>query len=140
MVANPTALDDLDVVLSRRSCPGKDAIITPDVVWEAAFDRALLLLLLDVVRREMNPRVYLAFELFALEELPADEVARSTGITRSAVYKTRTRVFKRLRELAGTYDQDGQLRDSVKQAMESLPDAAVERSLTARVEDSMRSR
>jgi len=127
---------DTDIAIQEAEA-GTD---TPDADWEAAFDQALLLLLLDAVRREVNPRVYLAFELFALEDLPADEVARSTGITRSSVYKTRTRVFKRLRELAGAYYQDGQLRDSIKQAMESIPDLAIERSLTARVEHSMRSR
>jgi hypothetical protein len=67
-------------------------------------------------------------------------VAQSTGVTRSAGYKTRRRVFKRLRELAGTYNDDGQLCESIKQALESLPDPKVERSLTAWVAQSMQSR
>ena len=112
----------------------------PQSAWEAAFERSLLVILLDVVRREMNPRTYLAFELFVLEDLPVAEVAQSTGVTRSAVYKTRRRVFKRLRELAGTYNDDGQLCESIRQALESLPDPKVERSLTARVAQSMQSR
>ena len=112
----------------------------PQAAWKASFERSLLVILLDVIRREMNPRAYLAFELFVLEDLPVAEVAQSTGVTRSAVYKTRTRVFKRVRKLAGTYNDDGQLCDSIKQALESLPDPRVERSLTARVARSMRSR
>ena len=112
----------------------------PEDAWEAAFEKALLMVLLDVIRKEMNPRDYLAFELFVLEDLPVAEVAQSTGVTRSAVYKTRTRVFNRLRELAGSYNDDGRLCDSLKQALESLPDPKVERSLTAQVARSMRSR
>ena len=35
----------------------------PDAQCEAAFEEALLLVLLDVVRREVDPRTFLAFEL-----------------------------------------------------------------------------
>jgi RNA polymerase sigma factor (sigma-70 family) len=112
----------------------------PDAAWEAAFEQALLTILLDVVRREVNPRDYLAFELFALHELPGSEVARITGLTRNAVYKARKRVFRRLKDLSGTYPQDGQLGLRIKQALRRLPGAAVERSLTTQVQRTMRSR
>ena len=49
--------------------------------WNAAFEQSLLLVLLDVVRHEMSPRAYLAFELSTLHGLPGDKVAQHTGLT-----------------------------------------------------------
>ncbi len=112
----------------------------PDELWETAFENALLTVLLDVVRREVNPRDYLAFELLSIEQLAGTQAARITGLSRNAAYKARRRVLKRLRELGGTYERDGQLSDRIKRALESRPGAVVHRSLTASVEDSMRSR
>ncbi len=114
--------------------------VPPDAAWEAAFENALLIVLLDTVRREMNPRTFMAFELSALYELPGAQVARITGLTRNAVYKSRKRVFKRLEELGAPYRNDGQFHQRVRQAIDSRPGAVVERSLTTRIEESMRSR
>ncbi len=112
----------------------------PETAWEATFEEALLLVLLDVVRREMSARAYLAFELYALYDLPGAKVAEYTGLSRNGVYRAHKRALGRLRELGATYRKDGQLGEHVKQAMRSRPDAAVERSLTTRIEKTMRSR
>ena len=112
----------------------------PDGLWEAAFEQALLVLLLDLIRREMNPRTYQAFELFVLHELPGRKVASITGLTRNAVYQARKKVFQRLGELGAAYRKDGRLDRRVKQALQSYPKATVERSLTNRVAKTMRSR
>jgi RNA polymerase sigma factor (sigma-70 family) len=112
----------------------------PDAAWEAAFEQSLLTAMLDVLRREMDPEVYLAFELFALQDVPCGAVVRTTGLSRHAVYRTRRRVFQRLRELAGTYHEDGRLRQCLKDALRQRPSAPVERSLTTRIEKTMRSR
>ncbi|MEE8450260.1 MAG: sigma-70 family RNA polymerase sigma factor [Thermoguttaceae bacterium] len=112
----------------------------PDEAWETAFEMALLTVLLDIVRRETNPRDYLAFELMTLNELPAAEVARITGLTRNVAYKARRRVLQQLRQLGGSYPDDGQLSEQIKQAMRLRPDAAAERSLTNRIEKTMCSR
>jgi len=112
----------------------------PDALWEDAFEESLLGILLDVVRWEMNPRDYLAFELLALGQLPGAEVAKITGLTRNAAYKARKRALRRLSELGGTYRDDGQLSRRVKQALRALPGAAVQRSLKTRIEQTIRSR
>ena len=112
----------------------------PDDVWENAFEQALLLVLLDVVRREMSPRAYLAFELFTLHEIPGAAVAKQTGLTRNGVYRACKRTLKRLTELGAEYRDDGQLSERIKQALRSQPQAAVEQSLATRIEKSMQSR
>jgi DNA-directed RNA polymerase specialized sigma24 family protein len=112
----------------------------PDTFWETAFERAMLAVLLDVVRREVNPREYLAFELLALEELSGAEAARITGLTRNAAYKARRRVMRRLKALAGTYADDGRLSRDVREALRLRPPVVTERSLTARIQQTMRSR
>ena len=72
------------------------------------------------------PETYQAFELTTLDDLSGREVARLTGLTRNAVYLARKRVMQRLRELGATYRDDGQLDQRVRQALRSLPPAAIE--------------
>ncbi len=126
---------DSDVGLMQRKADAE-----PDARWEAVFEQSLLLALLDVVRRETSAEAYLAFELFALRELPWATVARATGLSRHAIYRARKRILNRLRQLAGTYADNGQLQQCVKQALRLRPSAAIERLLTMRAEQTMRSR
>jgi predicted DNA-binding protein YlxM (UPF0122 family) len=81
----------------------------------------------------------MAFELHALNGLSGAAVARITGISRNAVYKSSKRVTKRLEELGAPYRNDGQLHQRIKQALASRPNAAVERSLITRIGKTMRS-
>ena len=112
----------------------------PDAAWEASFEEALLLVLLDVLRREMSPQAYQAFELLTLGELSGAKVAKYAGLSPTGVYRAHRRALKRLSELGASYREDGQLGERLKQALRSRPAPAVERSLTDRIEKSMRSR
>ena len=112
----------------------------PDVACEAAFEKALLLALLEAVRREVSPQTYQAFELTALHNLPGADVAEITGMTPNAVYLAHRRVLERLRELGASYREGGQLNDRVKEALEIYPSPATERSMTARIETSLGAR
>jgi RNA polymerase sigma-70 factor (ECF subfamily) len=51
------------------------------------------------VRSEVKPETMRAFERFALDELPADEVAAELGLTQNAVFGAKRRVLGRIREL-----------------------------------------
>jgi RNA polymerase sigma-70 factor (ECF subfamily) len=108
--------------------------------WETAFENSLLLAILDAVRRETNPRTYLAFELIGLEGLSGGEAARLTGLSRNAVYKAHKRVLEHLVELGAPYRQEGRLVRQIKEAFEQRATPAVQRSLTARIQKTMRSR
>ena len=112
----------------------------PDAAWEAAFEATMLAALLDVVRREVAPDTYQAFELLSLAELSGAEVAGITGLSRNAVYLARKRVVKRLRELGTPYRDDGQLDEQVRRTLESMPEPAAERAITGRIARTMRSR
>jgi len=105
-----------------------------DQAWEAAFEESLLATLLDILRRETNPRTFQAFELMVLHELPGTDVARITGLTRNAVYLARRNVFRRLKQLSGSYADDGQLKRNLKQALAAQSNPAIQRSISGRIE------
>lgn len=125
-----------DGVLSQ--VPSQD--LSPEATWEEAYERALLAVLLDTVRRETNPRTYLAFELTALEELSGNQVAEMTGMSRNAVYKSYKRMLKRLTELGAGYRNNGQLNQQIKETLHQRPSADVERTMCERIEKTMQSR
>lgn len=104
----------------------------PSEAVEAAFEEAVLLMFLDRVRQEVSPRTYQAFELFTLHELPAADVARTTGITRNAVYQARKNIVRRLRELGATFRDEDHANLQLRSAMYLAPSNAVERSVTTR--------
>ena len=110
------------------------------VAWEEAFQSTLLLTLLDVVRREISARVYLAFELVALQGLPPGEAAQLTGLSRNAVYKAGRRVRQRLVQLGAPYRDEGRLTAEIKQALDGRPPPAVVRCVTTRVRQTMHQR
>jgi len=118
--------------------PSED--LSPDASWEEAYETALLTVLLDAVRREINPRTYLAFELSALGEVPGKQVSEITGMSRNAVYKSHKRVLKRLEELGASYRNNGQLNQHIKESLRLRPAAEVERTLCERIEKTMQSR
>jgi len=109
----------------------------PDEAWETAFEEALLANLLDVVRSEVAPETYQAFELLVLHEMSGREVSQVTGLSRNAAYLARKRVLARLRELGADYRDDGRLRGRLRETMQSLPAEVVERSVSGQVEQSL---
>ena len=123
----------------ESSTPRADADIAPENLWEAAFEETLMAALLDVVRRQVEPRTFQAFELTALGELSGAEVSVVTGLSKNAVYQARRAVLKRLARLGSNYRVDGRLDKKIKQALELQPDASVQRSIAGRVTDTMRS-
>ena len=61
-------------------------------------------------------------------------------MSRNAVYKARKRVFRRLQELGASYRDDGQLHQRIREALQSRPEAAVERSLATRIQETIHAR
>lgn len=111
-----------------------------DAQWENSFELSVLGAMLDVVRREVSPRVYQAFELTTLHELPAAEVALLTGQTRSAVYQAKSRVLGQLRQLGLSYKTRGELSRSLRRLVDTEPPASLQQRLSQQTQLTMISR
>ena len=67
--------------------------------WDDGWDHHVIARCLEQARSEFEPSTFEAFELAALRQVPAEEVARRLGLTRNAVYVAKHRVLARLGEL-----------------------------------------
>lgn len=113
---------------------------SPDSLWESAFEAAVLMAILDVVRREADPRDFIAFELTALSGVAPAEAARVLGLSRNAVYKAKRRVLGRIEGLAEGYHTEGRLPERVREALEMRPAPATERTLSRHVHETLKNR
>ena len=68
--------------------------------WEDEHDEYVLRCLIDLIELEFEPTTVRAFRRVALEGASGADVAAELGITLAAVYAGRSRVLKRLKELA----------------------------------------
>jgi RNA polymerase sigma factor (sigma-70 family) len=69
--------------------------------WDAEWRKMVLDKCLDRVRGEFGDRIFQAFEMYALNEVPAEKVAQALRMTKNAVYIAKNRVLTRLRQLEG---------------------------------------
>lgn len=74
----------------------------PNALFEDAFEKewhkVAMEDALDQIRREVDPQTFQAFDLYALKEQPASEVAKLLGMSRNAVYIAKTRILARVRD------------------------------------------
>jgi RNA polymerase sigma factor (sigma-70 family) len=68
-------------------------------IWETEWQQAVIKTCMDKVSGQVEPTTMRAFELFALKEWAADEVASHLGISRNAVYKAKNHVLSRMRSM-----------------------------------------
>jgi len=68
--------------------------------WEEEHDRYLLRCLLEMMELEFEPATMKAFRRMALEGASGAEVAGELGISVASVYAARSRVMRRLRQVA----------------------------------------
>ncbi|MEQ8787385.1 MAG: sigma-70 family RNA polymerase sigma factor [Pirellulaceae bacterium] len=75
-------------------------------VWNEEHDRHVMRKLLEFLRDEFEPRTWQAFQRFALDDVPASDVAKELEMTPNAVFIAKSRVLARLRqESAGLLDE-----------------------------------
>lgn len=68
-------------------------------LWEQEWRESVVQQCLAEVRREVEPKTFEAFELFAGKGLPAEEVGARLGMTANAVFGAKRRILRRVREL-----------------------------------------
>jgi RNA polymerase sigma-70 factor (ECF subfamily) len=67
-------------------------------LFDLEHERQIFAWAAEKIRNSFQPKSWQAFWLTAVENQPAEQVARELGISRGAVYIARSRVMARLRE------------------------------------------
>jgi RNA polymerase sigma-70 factor (ECF subfamily) len=75
-------------------------------IWEAEWKRAIANACMEQVRNQFEPTTIRAFELFVLNDWPADEVASVLGTSRNAVFLAKRRVLSRMREIHAQLEEN----------------------------------
>lgn len=71
-------------------------------LWEDEWKKAVLRQCLEEVRREVSPKSFEAFRLFALEQWPAKKVADLLEVSEDVVYQSKSRILARVRKMLPT--------------------------------------
>lgn len=79
--------------------------------WDTEWRYMVLERCLQQARRELDQKVFKAFELYALLQKPIEEVCQTLAMSRNAVYIAKSRVLSKLRQLQ--HDFEGISSDSV---------------------------
>lgn len=72
--------------------------------WESEWRQMVLERCLQQARREIDPKTFSAFELYALEQKPVDQVCRELSMSLNAVYVAKSRVLSKLRQLQQDFE------------------------------------
>ena len=78
----------------------EDANSKMSEIWEREHDKHVLRQLLTLIQPEFSEQAWQAFQLRVYESLPGEVVAQKLGIKRGAVDVHKSRIVKRLREVA----------------------------------------
>jgi len=70
----------------------------PAQLWERQWNRTHLLYCLNLVRDEISPLTYEAFERYVIREQPVGEITERLGMTANQVYVAKHRVIERLKK------------------------------------------
>jgi RNA polymerase sigma-70 factor (ECF subfamily) len=76
--------------------------------WDTEWRRMVLERCLRQAHRELDEKVFRAFELYALSEKPVEEVGKTLGMSRNAVYIAKSRVLSKLRQLQQDFEGPGE--------------------------------
>jgi RNA polymerase sigma-70 factor, ECF subfamily len=68
-------------------------------LWQAEWRNMVLGQCMEQARAESDPKIFQAFEMYGLREMPVERVAEELGMSRNAVYIAKSRILSRLREL-----------------------------------------
>ena len=79
----------------------------PDALWERTCRSQELRFALAEARRRETPRSFEVFELLLLHDLSVPEVCERTGLNANQVYKAKSRVLERVREVLARLGTDG---------------------------------
>jgi len=70
----------------------QDPAFAPEEYWETEWEKNLLAVALERVKERIDAKKYQIFELYALEQVPVEQVAELMRVSSSTVYLTKHRV------------------------------------------------
>ena len=76
--------------------------------WDTEWRYMMLERCLQQARRELDQKVFKAFELYALFQNPVEDVSKTLGMSRNAVYIAKNRVLSKLRQLQQDFEGLGE--------------------------------
>ena len=95
---------DTAMLMVLEQTPARDELLAR---MEAEYDRELLELATQRIRRRVEPQTWQAFELLALQRLSGDEGAARLGMPVGSLFAARSKVQRMLREEIARMEQAG---------------------------------
>ena len=83
-----------------------DPGLTPDKIWEQHWEQEHLRYCVAQIRGSVSEMNYRAFHMLLFEECSVEEVRDHLGLNANQVYKAKSRVLQRVRELMARFDSD----------------------------------
>jgi RNA polymerase sigma factor (sigma-70 family) len=93
----PTAGDDTDRTATLERIPDPTGVDL-EAVWDEEWENNLLSAALDRVKGKVDPEQLQVFDLYCIEQWPAQKVARTLGISLGRVYLAKHRVGRLLKK------------------------------------------
>ncbi len=96
----------------KRPTTGFDDTVDPpvesdlDAAWDRQWTEQLLQRAMGEAKNEVEDRTWQAFELYGVRGVPADEVAKETGMSAAAIRHAKMRLTKRVREIVNRLRED----------------------------------
>ncbi|MDA8744217.1 sigma-70 family RNA polymerase sigma factor [Rubripirellula amarantea] len=90
----PTGNDTAQLELLQQASDGRNEL---EEEWEVEFQRQLAARAMESLKPTIEPKTWAAFELTAIQGLPADIAGEQIGLSKGAVYVARSRVTAKLR-------------------------------------------
>ena len=92
--------------------PNGDALLAglpaeeDDLAWKEEWRQLLVEQAKTILRQEVEPATYLAYEMYAEQNLPVEQVAKYLDMTTANVYLAKSRCLERLQQIVRQLDSD----------------------------------
>ena len=89
----------------REQPPPEPSVDVWDKLWDEEWKRHVLAMALAELKGHVQPATYVAFEMYALQKRPVQEVADCLGISVASVYTARSRCIAALKEIIAKLEE-----------------------------------
>ncbi len=91
---------------NRKSRPARtgdflreqDTEADPATLWERQWNKTHLLYCLSLIKNDVSPLTYEAFEMYVIQERPTAEIAEKLSMSANQIYVAKHRVMERLKK------------------------------------------